>query len=115
MADFEKNVFDAVTVSSGGGTQTSSSITVNEYDSMTLSLEGDANSSNFDLAVQGKTEQEGNWTDYDTTVTGEDITSNTNDSKSYVYDVADLNVARVKITNNAGSSTTMTMHVGKSE
>lgn len=106
---------DAVSVASGGGTETGSSVNVDDYKTIAVQVEGDAESANFDLEMQGQNggQATNSFGDLDTTNnTGEDITANTNQSKIYLYDVAGLSEVRPKIINNHDAATTMTVSIG---
>jgi len=113
MGNYETSI-DSVSVNATGGTETGNKITVDNRDTISIQIEGDAESANFDLELQGKN---GNATttygDVDTTsYTGQDITGNTNTSKIYLFDVSGLSDIKPKIINNHDSATTITATVG---
>lgn len=113
MGKYEKSI-DAVAIASGGGSQTGDRIVIDDRDTIAVQIEGDADSTNLDLQLQGKN---GNATsvfgDIDTTsFTGQDITANTNQSKIFLYDVSGMSEIKPKIVNNNTVSTTITVSVG---
>lgn len=106
---------DSATVTASGGTQTGTRISVDNRDTIAVQLEGDANSTNLDLELQGKNGGQATttWGDVDTTTyTGEDITVNTNNSKIYMFDVSGLAEIRPLVRNNAASDTVITASIG---
>lgn len=109
-----KTSIDNQSVTSSGGTQTGSKVTVDDRDTIAVQVEGDSDSSNFDLELQGKNGAEAsNYGDIDTTsYTGQDTTNNTNQSKIYLFDVSGVADIKPKIVNNAGTATTVTVTVG---
>lgn len=113
MGNYETSI-DNQSVSSSGGTVTGSKTTVDNRDTIAVQVEGDTNSTNLDLELQGKN---GNVTttygDIDTTsYTGQDLTGNTNTSKIYLYDVSGVSDIKPLVRNNAASATTLTVTVG---
>lgn len=112
MAKYYKSI-DAVDISSGGGTNTGSTVNVDDQDLVQIQIEGDSDSSNVDLEVQGKTGPKAVFGDYDTSsFTAEDLTGNTNNSKVYPYDVSGLSEIKPKIRNNNSNNTTITVTLG---
>lgn len=113
MGNYEVSI-DAESITASGGTITGDRIVIDDRDTVAIQVEGDADSSNFDLQLQGKNgNATPNFGDLDTaSFTGEDITGNTNQSKIYLYDVSGMSEVKPKIVNNNSVATTITVSVG---
>lgn len=115
MTDYIPDLFNSETVNSGGGSVESSGIECFKKNTLTVQVVGDGNSSNLDVSLQAKLDENGVFGDYTVAQQSEDLTSNTNNSKFYTFDVSDVNDARLKIKNEAGNDTVIDALAGVSE
>lgn len=103
-------IFDNKTVSSGGGTVTSSKIEVGNDDVFQLQTDAeDANATDVDIVVLQKVNSQApNPGEYDKL--NVDLTSKANDSNVDNYDVEGASVIRIKLVNNAGLDTDISQY-----
>jgi len=103
-------IFDNETVSSGGGTATSSDIEVGNDDVFQLQTDGeDANATDVDIVVLQKVNSQApDPGEYDSL--NVDLTSKENNSNVINYDVEGASVIKIKIINNAGSDTDISQY-----
>jgi len=112
-----KVVIDDETVNSGGGTQTSDTYDVYDRRTVTAYVEGDGNTSDIDLVLEGRVRQDStdSWAEVDASITGEDITATSNNAKGFSYEVEDYYEVRWVVTNGAGSNTDITLIASSQE
>ncbi len=102
-------LFSTKTISDGGS-ETTSTIDSNYKNVLVIQIDGDSNSSDMDVVLQGKVKDEDSysWSEIDKK-TNEDITATSNNSKVYTYDVQGEQTNQLKLDNNAGTGTDVTV------
>jgi hypothetical protein len=105
-------VLDSVSVASGNSVL-SDEVDLFLHDTLSLEIVGDGDSTDLDASVQARLIQGESFGEYDATFEGQDLTKSENNKVIVPYDVSDVNDARVEITNNGSSSTSVTVKAGK--
>lgn len=108
MTSYE-TVFDGSVGS--GSSETSDAIDVFSHETMSLKFDGDTNSGNIDLRVEGRLFEDGSFGSYQDDF-GVNLTSGANNSAILTYNVSDLNDARVVVANNGDSATDVVVKSG---
>jgi hypothetical protein len=97
----------------GNTAETSEEFNLFLHESMSLKLDGDAQSTDLDVRVETVHDQSGGtFGEYDTFPNLE-LSAKANNSFTIPYNVADVNDGRVFVINNSSDDTDLTVKVGK--
>lgn len=103
MASGEQELFDAETVTSGGGTAESSTINVQGRETMGVELNGDADASDIDVISRANAIP-GNELGRHDVESSQDFTVDSNNCRAYEFKVNGFAEVAIKLVNNGGSN-----------
>lgn len=108
MSDTEV-IMDEVTVATGES-ETSAEIDVRNEPTLTLYVDGDANSDSLDITAEAKVRDvdSDSWAEHDASVSGEDLTATSNNASTFTYDVENVTELRFVVGNSGAAGTTVT-------
>lgn len=95
-------------------TVTTSTVKLLNDESLSVQFEGDTNSVDLSFEFQVKVDPNDEWSNFDN-LENINLTNNSTNNKVFQFDVLDLERFRIKITNNADSSTTLTVVTSQSD